>query len=92
MHLFSFLPALTLASTVRSAPIPRQDPHVADFRTWGSTDCSTDNQGVWTFTQSDLATPCKSFAFFGASNVQSITLVDIDYENNHTCETSAILP
>lgn len=84
MHLPSILTTLTIAwTTATAASIPRQDPHILDFRTWGSKDCTTDNQGIWTFTLSDLEPPCKSFASFGAFNVQSLSLVDID---NHTCK------
>ncbi|KAJ9144007.1 hypothetical protein NKR19_g6587 [Coniochaeta hoffmannii] len=84
MHLPSILTTLTIAwTTATAASIPRQDPHILDFRTWGSKDCTTDNQGIWTFTLSDLEPPCKSFASFGAFNVQSLSLVDID---NHTLE------
>lgn len=87
MHLRPILAALAFTFTSASAAsIPRQDPHVLDFRTWGSKDCGEDNQGIWTFTQSDITAHCKSFASYGADNVQSITLVDIDSEQDHTCE------
>ncbi|KAH8906426.1 hypothetical protein BR93DRAFT_929053, partial [Coniochaeta sp. PMI_546] len=85
MHLPTILSALAVIfPRANAASIPRQDPHVVDFRTWGSNDCSSDNQGIWTFTQSDL-TGCKSFSSYGV-DVRSISLVDIDYANNHTLQ------
>lgn len=87
MHLPTALAVITaLFATTHAASIPRQDTHVLDFRTWGSSDCGDDNQGIWTFTESDL-TGCRSFASYGV-DVQSITLVDIDLESNHTCKKS----
>jgi hypothetical protein len=67
-----------LASCASAGLIPRQDAdiHIADFRTWGGKDCKVDNQGIWTFTKSDL-TGCKTFASFGADNIQSINVVDL---------------
>lgn len=83
MHLPTILSALAVTfPRANAASIPRQDPHIVDFRTWGSSDCGDDNQGIWTFTQSDL-TGCKSFSSYGV-DVRSISLVDIDYANNHT--------
>lgn len=71
-------PTLSFASYANAASIPRQDPHVLDFRTWASKDSGADNQGIWTFTQSDVTPFCRSFASYGADNVQSLTLVDIN--------------
>jgi hypothetical protein len=65
-----------LAAGAHAGTIKRQDPHIVDFRTWGQSACSEDNQGIWTFTASQL-TGCKSFSSFGGGNVQSLSLVDI---------------
>ncbi|KAI0884165.1 uncharacterized protein GGS22DRAFT_19909 [Annulohypoxylon maeteangense] len=43
---------IALASGAHSAALPRNDPYVGDLRTFGQVDCSADNQGVGTFTQS----------------------------------------
>lgn len=51
---------LALGAGASSSRRQTSDPHIADFRTFGETGCFNDNQGVWTFTQSDL-TGCKAF-------------------------------
>ena len=51
---------LALGARATAARRQTSDPHIADFRTFGETGCFTDNQGIWTFTQSDL-TGCKTF-------------------------------
>ncbi|EON97298.1 putative ec86 protein [Phaeoacremonium minimum UCRPA7] len=51
---------LALGARATAARRQTSDPHIADFRTFGETGCFRDNQGIWTFTQSDL-TGCKTF-------------------------------
>ncbi|KAI2467931.1 hypothetical protein F4781DRAFT_289304 [Annulohypoxylon bovei var. microspora] len=43
---------VALASSTNALILPRIDPYVGDLRTFGQVDCSADNQGVGTFTQS----------------------------------------
>ncbi|KAL1865136.1 hypothetical protein VTK73DRAFT_5461 [Phialemonium thermophilum] len=74
--LFVPLSALSLALGAAAAAVPRQDPHIADFRSFGLPGCAQDNQGVWTFTQSQL-TGCQTFASFGDADVQSLLVGDI---------------
>ncbi|TPX09129.1 uncharacterized protein E0L32_001608 [Thyridium curvatum] len=52
--------ALLFASSALAAAVTRNDPHQADFRTFGVAGCSEDNQGVYTLTQSNVGT-CKPF-------------------------------
>ncbi|KAI1455371.1 hypothetical protein F4805DRAFT_271308 [Annulohypoxylon moriforme] len=53
MHPADVLTGLVaLASTANAVALPRDDPYVGDLRTFGQVDCSADNQGVGTFTQS----------------------------------------
>lgn len=68
-----FLAAAALIGGSQAASIPRQDPHIVDFRTFGQPGCSADNQGVYTYTQSMLNT-CHSFADL---TVESIFVADI---------------
>ncbi|CAH0023534.1 unnamed protein product [Clonostachys rhizophaga] len=43
-----------VAGTQASGPSARNDPHISDFRLWGSPTCSgTQNYGIWTILQSD---------------------------------------
>ncbi|KUI60442.1 hypothetical protein VP1G_07642 [Cytospora mali] len=70
-----FLAAATaLFAGSQAASIPRQsDPHIVDFRTYGQPGCSADNQGVYTYTESQLNT-CYTFS---ESTVESIFVVDV---------------
>ena len=43
---------IAFASYVNAVALPRNDPYVGDLRTFGQVDCSADNQGVGTFTES----------------------------------------
>lgn len=77
MHFSSIIaPLALLAVGVNAATLKRDDLHVVDFRSFGAPGCDAENQGIWTFTQSQL-TGCKTFASFDAQNVQAISLVDI---------------
>jgi len=79
MHLAAIFSAFTLlAAGVTAAVTQRQnDPHLIDFRTWGGRNCSGENQGIWTFTESDHGR-CRSFQLdYGLGSVQSLTLVDL---------------
>ncbi|KAI1215162.1 uncharacterized protein F4807DRAFT_23810 [Annulohypoxylon truncatum] len=49
---YIFTGLVALASSANAAVLPRNDPYVGDLRTFGQVDCSADNQGVGTFTQS----------------------------------------
>ncbi|ROW11454.1 hypothetical protein VMCG_01515 [Cytospora schulzeri] len=69
-----FLAAVALVAGSQAASIPRQsDPHIVDFRTYGQPGCSADNQGVYTYTQSELNT-CHAFV---DTTVESIFVTDI---------------
>lgn len=74
MHVssLSLLPALLVGTTIATT-IPRQDPHIVDFRTYGAPGCSAENQGVYTYTQSDLNT-CRTFA---DATIGSLFVIDI---------------
>lgn len=79
MHFPAIISLLSvLAAGARAATVKRQDPHIADFRTWGKAGCSGDNQGIWTFTQSRV-NGCNSFSSFGVDNVLSLKLVDTSH-------------
>lgn len=52
--------ALLFASSALAAAVTRNDPHQADFRTFGVAGCSEDNQGVYTLTHANVGT-CKPF-------------------------------
>ncbi|KAB5584999.1 hypothetical protein GE09DRAFT_1276639 [Coniochaeta sp. 2T2.1] len=83
MHLLTLA---LLVTTATAAVIQRQnDPHVLDFRTWGSKDCGQDNQGIWTFTESDVTGECKHFADYGVV-VNSLSLVSLTQPSNHTLQ------
>lgn len=80
MHATTLLlvPAAALALGVRGASIhrPRQnDPHVVDFRTFGLPGCDEQNQGVYTYLQSDLGT---CFPFSTTDVVESLFVTDIN--------------
>lgn len=56
------LPITALVLGTTAATIPRQsDPHIVDFRTYGAPGCFAENQGVYTFEQSD-ENICRAFA------------------------------
>ena len=57
---FAAVATLAMGANADSTRRQTSDPHITDFRTFGETGCFNDNQGVWTFTQSDL-TGCKAF-------------------------------
>lgn len=72
--LLSSLTTTTNAAAIRQA----NDPHLLDFRTFGAPGCSEDNQGIWTFTESDRGKGCRSFLHdYGVESVQSLLLVDL---------------
>lgn len=69
-----FLAAAALISGSQAAAIPRQsDPHVVDFRTYGQPGCSAANQGVYTYTESQIGA-CIAFT---EDTVQSVFVTDI---------------
>jgi hypothetical protein len=69
--------SITLMYGASARVIQRQDDaHIADFRTWDSADCTDGNQGIWTFTKSQLNIGCQAFASYNIT-VGSLTLVDI---------------
>ncbi|CAG9994594.1 unnamed protein product [Clonostachys byssicola] len=46
--------SVLVAGTQATGPNARNDPHISDFRLWGSPTCSgTQNYGIWTILQSD---------------------------------------
>lgn len=70
------LAALALGARGASVHRPRQsDPHVVDFRTFGLPGCDEQNQGVYTYLQSDLGT---CFPFSTTDVVESIFVTDIN--------------
>lgn len=74
MQFFSLLPITVLVLGTTAATIPRQsDPHIVDFRTFGAPGCFAENQGVYTYEQSDLDI-CRTFS---AEPVGSIFVGDI---------------
>lgn len=80
MHATTLLlvPAAALALGVRGASMhrPRQnDPHIVDFRTFGLPGCYEQNQGVYTYLQSDLGT---CFPFSTTDVVESLFVTDIN--------------
>jgi hypothetical protein len=73
----AIISTLALGLGVNAAVLGQRDAHIVDFRTYGSVECAqTFNQGVWTFTQSDL-TGCKNFSAYGDDYVGSLTMMDI---------------
>lgn len=78
MHFSSIIASISLlAIRANAAALKRDDPHVVDFRSFGAIGCYAENQGIWTFTESQATGECISFASFGADNVQAVSLVDI---------------
>lgn len=74
MRTFSLLPITSLILGITAATIPRQsDPHIVDFRTYGVAGCLDENQGVYTYLQSD-ENICRTFA---DSQIGSIFTLDI---------------
>ncbi|KAF3764870.1 hypothetical protein M406DRAFT_70615 [Cryphonectria parasitica EP155] len=67
---------LALAATTSAASITRRqsDPHMIDFRSYGAAGCSADNQGVYTYEQSDAST---CFPFSTELDVESVLVLDI---------------
>lgn len=68
------LSALTLGATAATIRTARSDPHIVDFRTFGATGCSEENQGVYTYVKSDLD---KCFQFSETDVVESLFVSDI---------------
>ncbi|KAI5456480.1 hypothetical protein BGZ63DRAFT_396760 [Mariannaea sp. PMI_226] len=60
--------------TVTSAAAIVKDPHISDFRLYGVTGCSAQNEGVWTVLHSDL-NKCTGF---NGESVGSVSLTDIN--------------
>lgn len=78
MHFSSIIAPLSLlAIRTNAAAFKRDDPHVVDFRSFGAIGCDAENQGIWTFTESQATGECITFASFGADDVQAVSLVDI---------------
>lgn len=76
MRTFSLLPITSLILGTIAATIPRQsDPHIVDFRTYGVAGCLDENQGVYTYLQSD-ENICRNFA---DSQIGSIFTLDITH-------------
>ncbi|KAJ4394273.1 hypothetical protein N0V93_003490 [Gnomoniopsis smithogilvyi] len=74
MHSFSLLPITALVLGTTAATVPRQsDPHIVDFRTYGVAGCFDENQGVYTYLQSD-ENICRTFV---DSQIGSIFTLDI---------------
>lgn len=74
MQFLSLLPITVLILGTTAVTIPRQsDPHIVDFRTYGVAGCSDENQGVYTYLQSD-ENICRTFV---DSTVGSIFTLDI---------------
>lgn len=69
-----FLTVAVLVTGSLAASIPRQDPHIVDFRTFGQPGCSEDNQGIYTYTKSQLDT---CYPFSSSLTVESIYVGDI---------------
>ncbi|CAN8099043.1 unnamed protein product [Discula destructiva] len=61
MYFSTLLPLSALVLHATAATVPRQDPHIVDFRTFGAPGCFEENQGIYTYLQSDLD-KCKNFA------------------------------
>ena len=81
---------IAMAATGASAAAvlkERIDAHIVDFRTYGAPGCRAENQGIWTFTQSQL-TGCMSFASFGEQSVEAGLLIDIT--PGCTCKSSLL--
>lgn len=76
---------VALVYSANAGVIQRQDDtHVVDFRTWDSVDCTEGNQGIWTFTKSQLNIGCQAFASYNVS-VGSLQVVDIVGEVGSEC-------
>ncbi|KAK7745419.1 hypothetical protein SLS53_002916 [Cytospora paraplurivora] len=65
--------AALISSGSQAAVIPRQDPHIVDFRTYGLPGCYEQNQGVYTYTLSQTNI-CYEFV---DETVESIFVNDI---------------
>lgn len=76
ISLFLSAAAATLSLGASAATIQaRQDPHIVDFRTFGLPGCFEQNQGVYTYLQSDLD---KCFQFSTTDIVESLFVTDIN--------------
>lgn len=74
MRAFNLFPITSLILGTTAATLPRQDdPHIVDFRTFGVAGCLEENQGVYTYLQSDEDI-CHTFA---DSEIGSIFTLDI---------------
>lgn len=69
----SSLSSFALAATTHNTRRQTPDPHVVDFRTFGAPGCFAENQGVYTYEQSDVGT-CFPF---GTLPVESLFVTDI---------------
>ncbi|OAA67929.1 hypothetical protein SPI_00124 [Niveomyces insectorum RCEF 264] len=95
---------LVAASTTMAGPIPapdahapavlssRNDPHEADFRTFGAPGCSAENQGIYTLTLSNTD-QCQPFA----DPIGSVLVVDnlctlTVYDDAACSQASKVLP
>lgn len=77
-----------LISGSQAAAIPRADPHIVDFRTFGQPGCSADNQGIYTYTQSETGT---CYPFSDVDTVRSIFVGDITEGCNGESSSSSSL-
>lgn len=79
---------VSLVTVATAASVPRQsDPHMIDFRSYGAAGCFAENQGVYTYEQSDAGT-CIEYP--SELDVESILLVDITIDGC-SCESSSSL-
>lgn len=70
------LAALVLRTTTAATIPPRQnDPHIVDFRTYGAPGCFAENQGVYTYEQSDLDV-CRTFVDATIGSIFAGDIVD----------------
>lgn len=68
--------AVALALGASAATIQtRNDPHIVDFRTYGLPGCFEQNQGVYTYTQSQLN---QCYQFSTVNIVESLFVLDIN--------------
>lgn len=72
----AILSSSSLVLATPTTPAARDDPHIVDFRTYGAPGCFEANQGVYTYTQSNLDI-CYQFGIHGEEPVGSIFVVDI---------------